>query len=41
MNLGFGFGSVFIENRGFGFSFKTDPALVWSELMQKGVRFYR
>jgi len=27
MNLGFGFGSVFTENRGFGFGFKTDPAL--------------
>jgi len=26
-NLGFGFGSVFTENRSFGFGFKTDPAL--------------
>jgi len=28
VNLGFGFGSVFAENRGFGFGFKTDPALL-------------
>jgi len=26
-NLGFGFGSVSTESRGFGF--KTNPALVW------------
>ena len=28
-NLGFGFGSVFTENRVFSFSFKTDPDLIY------------
>ena len=28
-----GFGSVFIENRSFGFSFKTDPALHWCNIL--------
>jgi len=27
-NLGFGFSSLFTANLGFGFGFKTDPALV-------------